>query len=135
MGAQENIATVQRMYEAFGAGDVDTILDELGSSVEWGAAAAEDIAPWYGKRTNRDEVAKFFADLGGAMDVQEFTPRSFAANDNDEVFVLIKFRYTIKDTGKSADMDLFHYWRFSDGKVAVFLGSEDTAQTEAALAA
>jgi hypothetical protein len=135
MGADQNIATVKSLYEAFGAGDVEAILDRLADRVEWGASAAEDFAPWYGTRTNRDEVAKFFADLGGATDVEEFTPRAFAANDDDEVLVLIHFRFTVKATGRSADMDLFHYWRFRDGKVEVFLGSEDTAQTEAALSA
>ncbi len=30
-------------------------------------------------------------------------------------------------------MNLHHYFRFEDGKIAYYRGSEDTAQTEAAL--
>jgi hypothetical protein len=30
-------------------------------------------------------------------------------------------------------MNLHHYWRFRDGKVEYYRGSEDTAQTVAAL--
>ena len=36
-------------------------------------------------------------------------------------------------TGKGAEMDLFHYWKFEDGKVLTYRGTEDTAQMEEAL--
>ena len=32
-------------------------------------------------------------------------------------------------------MDLHHYFTFNDGKIAYYRGTEDTAQTEAALRA
>ena len=76
---------------------------------------------------------KFFADLAGAVDVQEFTPLSFTGND-DEVMVLIRFRFTVKATGKEATMNIHHYWRLEDGKVAQWRGAEDSLQTSEALA-
>ena len=36
-------------------------------------------------------------------------------------------------TGREAAMNLHHYFRFRDGKIAYYRGSEDTAQTLAAL--
>jgi ketosteroid isomerase-like protein len=38
-------------------------------------------------------------------------------------------------TGKTAAMDLHHYFRFRDGKIAYYRGTEDTAQTQAVLQA
>jgi hypothetical protein len=40
-----------------------------------------------------------------------------------------------RSTGKTAAMNLHHFFRFRDGKIAYYRGSEDTAQTEAALRA
>ena len=70
----------------------------------------------------------FFEGIGSALDVLEFDPQSFAANDS-EVMTFIRFRVAAKATGKEAAMNLHHYWRFRDGKVEYYRGSEDTAQT------
>lgn len=133
MSTDHNLATVRTIYDAFGSGDVETILDLVADDVDWAAEAGGDAAPWYGRRTSREEVAEFFAQIGAALEVQEFTPKSFAANDSDEVMVLIHFRVTARATGRDAEMDLHHYWRFRDGKVVMYRGTEDTAQMQAAI--
>ena len=83
-------------------------------------------------RAGRDGVAQFFADFGSAMEVEEFTPVSFAANDTD-VLTVVRFRARSRRTGKNAAMDLHHFFRFRDGKIAYYRGTEDTALTEATL--
>jgi ketosteroid isomerase-like protein len=55
-----------------------------------------------------------------------------AANES-EVLTLIRFRVASKATGKEAAMNLHHYWRFREGKVERYRGSEDTTQTVATL--
>jgi uncharacterized protein len=134
MSAEGNIATIQEVYDAFGKGDVDTILGHVTDDVDWSAEAASDTAPWYGHRSGKDAVARFFADIAGAISVNEFTPLSFAANDS-EVMTLIRFGMTVNSTGKGTQMNLHHYFRFRDGKIEYYRGSEDTAQTVAAFEA
>ena len=36
---------------------------------------------------------------------------------------------TAPATGKSTAMDIHHWWRFRDGKIYFYRGTEDTAQT------
>jgi ketosteroid isomerase-like protein len=67
------------------------------------------------------------------VDVLEFAPLSFAANDTD-VMAVIGFGVKSKATGRSAEMELHHWWQFRDGKVFRYRGSEDTALTAAVLA-
>jgi ketosteroid isomerase-like protein len=134
MSADANIKTIAQAYEAFGRGDVAAILGMVTDDVDWGAEAASDGAPWYGVRHGRDAVARFFTDYGSAMEVEEFTPVAFAANDTD-VLTVVRLRARSRATGKSAAMDLHHYFKFRDGKIAYYRGTEDTAQTEAALRA
>jgi ketosteroid isomerase-like protein len=78
-------------------------------------------------------VPGFFAAIGENVDISEFEPIGFTTNDTD-VIATIHWTYTVKATGKSASMYMQHWWRFADGKVAFFRGSEDTEQSAAAFA-
>jgi ketosteroid isomerase-like protein len=83
---------------------------------------------------SREAVAGFFADFGATMEVEEFTPISVAANDTD-VLTVVRFRARSRAAGKTAAMDLHHYFTLRDGKIAYYRGTEDTAQTQAVLQA
>ena len=132
MGAEENVKTVQSMYEAFGRGDVAVILQALTDDVDWAADTSSTGAPWYGVRHGKAQVTDFFQAFGAAMDVQEFTPFAYATNDA-EVHTVIRFRATARATGRTVEENLHHYFRFRDGSVEYYRGTEDTAQTVAAL--
>jgi len=132
MSADTNIKTIAQVYEAFGRGDVTAILDAVTDDVDWAAEASSTAVPWYGVRAGRDAVAQFFADFGSAMEVEEFTPVSFAGNETD-VLTVVRFSARSRRTGKSAAMDLHHFFRFRDGKIVYYRGTEDTALTEATL--
>ena len=132
MGADENIKTIQGVYEAFGRGDVQAVLDAVTDNVDWAAETSSTAAPWYGVRHGKEGVAAFFEAFGSAMEIQEFDPYAFAANDT-EVHTVVHCRATSRATGKAINHDLHHYFRFENGKIAFYRGTEDTAQTEAAL--
>jgi ketosteroid isomerase-like protein len=125
------IEAVQRLYEAYGRGDVDAVLAELADNVDWAAEAASASAPWYGSFRGKAEVPRFFKEIGSSIDVTEFTPLSFTSNDT-EVIVAVHWAFTVNATGKRAAMNMHHWWRFANGKIAFFRGSEDTEQTAAA---
>lgn len=91
MSPDVKIKTIAAVYEAFGRGDVNAILDAVTDDVDWAAEAASAAAPWYGIRHGKNEVAEFFAAFGATMEVEEFTPVSFAANDTD-VHTVVRFR-------------------------------------------
>ena len=132
MSADAITKTIMSVYEAFGRGDVAAILDAVTSDVDWAAEADPAVAPWHGVRHGQEAVGTFFADFGSTMEVEEFTPVSFAANDTD-VLTVVRFRARSRSSGKTAEMNLHHYFKFRDGKIAYYRGSEDSAQTEAVL--
>ena len=132
MSADVKIKTIEEIYQAFGRGDVAAILDAVTDDVDWASETSSTAAPWYGVRHGKDGVAAFFTAFGSAMEVEEFTPVSLAANDTD-VLTVVRFRARSRSTGKSTAMDLHHYFKFRDGKIAYYRGTEDTAQTEAVL--
>ena len=120
-----NVESVQRIYEAFGAGEVDTILSLLADDVDFSSESESRIAPWHGQRS-RAEVPAFFQAIAETIDVTDFTVQSLAANDTD-VMAVIRFGFTVRSTGKSGTMNLHHWFSFRDGKVVLYRGSEDTA--------
>jgi ketosteroid isomerase-like protein len=134
MSADSNIEVVKGIYEAFGTGDVDTILAACTDDVDWAADATGSDAPWWGQRNGKDEVAGFFAGIAESTEPTEFSPLSFAANDT-EVMVLLRYGSRNKATGKEATMNIHHYFRFRDGKVEHYRGSEDTQLTAETFAA
>lgn len=128
----QKIATVQAIYDAFGRGDVPAILEVVTDDVDWASEAEGDLAPWHGIRHGKTELPSFFTALGEALEVTEFTPLAFTSSDTD-VMAVIRFGFTVRSTGRSASMDLHHWWRFRGDEVSWYRGSEDTALTARAL--
>ncbi|MGZ4702502.1 MAG: nuclear transport factor 2 family protein [Ilumatobacteraceae bacterium] len=129
--SDSKIEAIQRLYGAYGRGDIDGVLAELADDVDWAAEAASTSAPWYGNYRGKGEVPRFFKEIASSIDISEFSLVSFTANETD-VIVAVHWTYTVNSTGKSAAMYMQHWFRFANGKVVFFRGSEDTEQTVAA---
>jgi ketosteroid isomerase-like protein len=67
------IEAVQRLYEAYGRGDVDAVLAELADDVDWAAEAASTSVPWYGHFRGKSEVPRFFKEIASNVEVTEFS--------------------------------------------------------------
>jgi ketosteroid isomerase-like protein len=129
--SHHNVEAVRRLYAAYGAGDVDAVLAELADDVDWAAEAASTTVPWYGRFAGKDEVPRFFKEIATHVDVVDFSIVGFASNDTD-VVATIHWTYQVHATGKRASMYMQHWWRFADGRIVFFRGSEDTEQSAAA---
>ncbi|HET9050927.1 MAG TPA: nuclear transport factor 2 family protein [Candidatus Dormibacteraeota bacterium] len=127
------IESVQRLYAAYGRGDIDGVLAEVSDDVDWAAGAASASAPWYGSHRGRDGVARFFGAIASSVDVTQFELVSFAANETD-VMNVVRFGYTVRATGRSVAMTMQHWWRFDGGRIVLFRGAEDSEQSAAAFA-
>ena len=134
-----NIQIVQEIYAAFGAGDIDAILDRLAEDVRWehwpdGSGAQRHDVPWLAERTGRDEVAGFFEAIG-ALDMHTFAPIAFLEGDGD-VAAVIAIDLTVTATGERFRDEEIHLWSFgADGRVTDFRHYVDTAKHVEAYAA
>jgi ketosteroid isomerase-like protein len=133
MTESTNIQTVQRLYEAYGRGDVDGVLAELADDVDWAAEAAGTGVPWWGSYHGKAEVPRFFKEIGTNLDITEFAMIGFTSNDTD-VVATVHWTFTVPATGRSASMYMQHWFRLDGGKIVFFRGSEDSAQSLAAFA-
>jgi uncharacterized protein len=133
MPAEQNLETIKGIYEAFGRGDVQAILACVSDDVDWSVDSSTKAAPWYGPRKGKDGVASFFSDIAGASEVREFTLESIAA-EGEDVHAFLRFAFKATSTGREASMNLHHFFRFEDGKIAYYRGTEDSAAVAEAMA-
>jgi ketosteroid isomerase-like protein len=121
-----NIGTVQKIYDAFGKGDIPAILGYLSEDVEWEYGGDATGLPWLQHRRGRAQVAGFFEDLA-ALDIQRFQPTTFLESGNI-VVVLIQLEFVMRATERRVgEEDEVHIWYFDDsGKVRRFRHRLDT---------
>jgi ketosteroid isomerase-like protein len=131
MTEQNNRALVQRGYDAFGRGDIETLLSLLDENIEWASSGPPDL-PTSGRRRGRQQVAEFFQAVDGLTEIQRFEPHTFVS-EGDRVVVLGNATERLKATGKVLESDWAHAFTIKNGKIVAFQEYIDTAATVAEL--
>lgn len=127
MTTEQNIKTINSLYNAFSVGDMPTVLGLMHPEIEWNEAESNSLAdgnPYIGPNTILEGV---FARLGanheyfGLQDVQ--------IHGMNENMVLATLRYDakVKATGKAYNAQAAHLWTLNDeGKITAFQQYVDT---------
>jgi ketosteroid isomerase-like protein len=124
-----NAATVQAIYEAFGRGDIETILSHLADDVRWEEwddncgqnAGVPELQPRRGKA----EVPQFFGVVAG-FDIKEFEILSVMEGPNQVAAEVVIDALT--PTGRFRDEEVM-LWTFDDtGRVVRMRHYTDTAK-------
>lgn len=117
MGADENRATLVKAYEAFGAGDIETILGLQSADTVWDIHSSAE-SPLNGTHKGVDGVVAFFGLVGENLEFAKFEIAPVAAQ-GDTVVAVGEQDYTAKKTGKRVVGPLVHVCTFdADGKLA-----------------
>ena len=132
MSAEDNAKMIARMYEAFGRGDVVAILDALTDDVDWAADTSSTAARGteYGTASRRSSRSS--TPLGPQCRWTS-SRRSRLRPTTTQSSPWCAAGPPRGNTGRSINMNLHHYFKFRGDKVFYYRGTEDTAQTEAAL--
>lgn len=124
------VQTVQTLYAAFGRGDIPALLEQVTDEVEWTFHGSLDL-PYLGTFRGKAALARWFADVAEAEDVQAFEPREFLAGPA-HVTVLGWERTRTRPAGGIYESPWVHVMSLRDGKVDRFVGMYDTAAVHAA---
>lgn len=133
MSEQENTAIVKGIYEAFGRGDIETILGNLADDVEWVVSGRQDGIPYAGTYHNRNGARDFFSLLSESISYDRFEPRRFVA-EGDQVAVFGYYHGNVKRNGQAVETNWAMEWTLKDDKVTRFTAYDDTAALAAAFA-
>ena len=129
--SEENKNTVQGMYDAFGKGDIGTVLAALDSDVEWWEAENfiyADNNPYIGPQTVLQGV---FARIGAEWEGFTVSPKE-VLDAGDTVVGHGYYAGRFRNTGRDVRAQFAHVFTFRNGKIVKFQQYTDTAQFKAA---
>jgi quercetin dioxygenase-like cupin family protein len=130
----DHVGTVAAIYEAFGRGDVPSILEQLSDDVAWEQGARDTGLPHLQPRRGKDEVVGFFQGLMETLELTEFVPGPICEG-GDVVMVPVTHAGRIIGGGEIPRTVEAHLWEFGpDGKVVAFRHLFDYAVHERAAA-
>lgn len=132
MTTVSNLTTVQSIYEAFGKGDIPTILANLSDAIVWQHQGNPAVVPFAGTFRGKDEVLQFFQKLGQNMQFASFHPHNFREEDN-QVINDVTMEATALPTNNKASTTVKFSWTFDEnGKVSHWKNEGDLDILEAA---
>ncbi len=131
----DHLATIGKIYQAFGQGDIPTILAHMADDVQWEAwadnSAQKAGVPWLQARQGKGGVLAFFQVLGG-MPVKDFQVLSLMSGGN-QVAAEFVIEVEVPATGAHYRDEEIHLWTFNEaGQVIRLRHYTDTAKHIAA---
>mgnify|MGYP001298690190 CR=1 FL=1 len=126
----DNVNFLKSLYDAFGRGDIPTILGAMSPDINWQVAESNPYMPsgvaWVGPDA---VLTNLFVKLGAEWDGFSIHAKAFHDAGNS---VIVEARYsgTYKSTGRSMDTQVCHVWNVKDGKVTRYQQYVDTAKLQ-----
>jgi ketosteroid isomerase-like protein len=132
--SQQNVELMKSLYEAFGRGDVPTVLGAMDPAIVWNEAEGfpyADKNPYVGPNAVLEGV---FARLGGEWDGFSVAVEE-VLDAGDTVVALGRYGGAYRKTGTRIHSQFAHVWRLRAGKVVKFQQYTDTLQAAKAVGA
>ncbi len=126
--AMANSERIKGVYDAFAAGDVETVLSNFTEDIQW--SEAEGFIYDYGAPlVGADAVVEgVFAKLGSEWEYWNLEDKEFYDVGEDRVLVTGRYRAKNKATGKELDAQFAHFWTLRDTLALSFQQYTDTKQ-------
>ena len=123
----DNVKILKGVYEAFGRGDIPSVLGAMSPDVHWYEAEGNPYRPSGEAWVGPDAVLNnLFMKLG--EDWEDFTVHQKSFHDaGDSVIVEARYTGKYKATGKNTDAQVCHVWDLKDGKITRFQQYLNTA--------
>ena len=131
--SEQNKQTIERMYEAFGRGDIAFVIGALDPDVEWWEAENfiyADKNPYVGPQAVLEGV---FARIGQEWEGFSVTPLE-VLDAGESVVGRGHYAGKYRETGRDVRAQFAHVFSFRNGKVVKFQQYTDTAQFKKAVA-
>jgi hypothetical protein len=125
MSEQQNVTLVQKLFDAFGRGDIPTILDLCTDDCEF-YCPGPAIVPYVGTKKGRKEIQGYFETLIGTQSNANLSIDQFVAQ-GDAVVAIGRYSSKVSSTGKPIDTPVVLTFQVQDGKIRRHMVLGDTA--------
>ncbi len=126
-----HVKNLKSLYEAFGRGEIPTVLEAMDPNIEWHEAESNPYAPPSGGAFHGPDsvLNELFMKLNEEWDDFTVTPSTFH-DAGDHVIVEGRYSGTFKETGIKNDTPFCHIWEYKGGKIIKFQQYTDTAELQ-----
>jgi ketosteroid isomerase-like protein len=125
----ENAERVTKIFEAFGRGDVEYILDQLADDARF-VSHLDPKVPWAGEYSGKHEVARYFEALGGSVEVADHPVDSLVAQ-GDTVVAAGDVSFLVRESGKAGSSKWVYIFKLANGQVQSYDQFNDPGLVEA----
>jgi ketosteroid isomerase-like protein len=122
-------SVVQRMFEAFGKGDIEGMKKTVSSDTVWTYAGPKAL-PYAGTYKGPEGVAAFVKNIFTSVDVLDFKVNEFINNGNT-VVVTGSEKQKIKKTGRILEQKWVQIYKVNNGLIESMDEYADTAHSSA----
>lgn len=126
----DNLTATQKLFEAFGAGDIPAILEYVNDDIKI-EFYGPSIIPYAGTYNGREEARRFFETVLSSVVINQFEPQEMLA-DGNKVIVTGHLNLTAISTGGTIDSDFVHVITLTNTKWSRFRDFMDTSVAVAA---
>jgi uncharacterized protein len=126
----EKAKVIAKAYEAFGRGDVASVLALVDDNCDWNGPASKEI-PYHGKFKGPSGAAKFFDGIMSSVRVTSFEPKTYTT-EGDTVMTTGVWSGVALATNKPFTAIWAMHFIVKNGKITYTQTYEDTAATSAA---
>ena len=127
---ETNIDATQKLFGAFGAGDIPAILELLNDEIVIEFYGPE-VIPYAGIYRGKDQARDFFETVLASVDINQFDPEEMLS-DADKVIVTGHLNLKARSTGRIIDSDFVHVITLTNGRWSRFRDFMDTSVAQAA---
>lgn len=123
-----NAAVVQKLYDDFAKGDVDSVLAAMDPNIIWNEAEGNSLAdgnPYIGPEAVLTGV---FTRVGEQWDNFKLVNIKLHDMSDNQVLATLRYNATVKATGKKVDAQVAHHWKLNNEKIVSFQQHVDTKQ-------
>jgi ketosteroid isomerase-like protein len=127
--SEQNIQTVKEIYATFQRGDIASIMKHVSDDLEgFGIISERELIPWHIQISKKADVPKFFQAGSKIAEFTRFETHDFASG-GDYVYCTCSFDAVFRRNNRKVTVDVeIHRFKFKDGKVVEWRGTEDTAR-------
>ena len=119
-----NVETLRNAYEAFGRGDMQSVLEAWTDDIRWDGSNNPEL-PGGGRHEGKQAVAQALGQIAEQWDGFRVSPDEFHES-GETVIVLGHAEGTAKKTGQQGKWPFVHVWRMQSGKAREALILADT---------
>ena len=129
MSEQQNVDLIKATFDAFGRGDVHSILSHCTSDCEFNSPGPSSI-PYSGPKKGHAEIQSYFDILMRTQKDENLAIEEFVAQ-GDTVVAIGRYTATVRSTGKPINTPVILVFHVHEGKIARHMVLGDTAAVAA----